>query len=235
MQIENIDLSFQKNGAAENPVGGAINVVLPHPTNFNILFVGGVNGGVWRTLNATAAVQDWEPITDFESSLSIGAMAFDAADPSGNTLIVGIGRNSSLRYEGGGLNGLLKTTEALADHPDFTAIGDPLLGGNLADVNISGLAVNGDVIVIASNNYAGSGSPGIRRSKDGGETFDLLSNNVTSKLPDGPAFDLVVDPGNPDRLYAGIGRLNGMSEFGGIFRSINVLGPEGPNDGKGRV
>ena len=38
-----------------NEVSGAIRVVLPHPTDPNTLYLGAVNGGIWRTSNATAA------------------------------------------------------------------------------------------------------------------------------------------------------------------------------------
>ena len=51
-QIQNIDLPGTNPiiaGATENAVTGAVNVVLPHPSIPDVLFVGGVNGGVWRT------------------------------------------------------------------------------------------------------------------------------------------------------------------------------------------
>ena len=39
----------------ENPVAGAIHAVLPHPTDANTLYVGGTNGGIWKTTNAAGA------------------------------------------------------------------------------------------------------------------------------------------------------------------------------------
>src|SRR5262245_66140826 len=66
----NIDAQVE-NLPPNNSVAGAIQVVVPHPTNANLLFVGAVNGGIWRTTNATAASPTWTPLTDFQPSLSI--------------------------------------------------------------------------------------------------------------------------------------------------------------------
>ncbi len=46
------------NGQVENvspgdPIVGAIHTVLAHPSNPDILYIGGTNGGVWKTENAT--------------------------------------------------------------------------------------------------------------------------------------------------------------------------------------
>ena len=41
----------------------------------NTVFVGTVNGGIWRTLNANVANPSWQPLTDDASSLSIGSSA----------------------------------------------------------------------------------------------------------------------------------------------------------------
>ena len=39
-----------------NPVAGAIQAVVTHPTNPDVMWVGSVNGGVWGTTNATGLV-----------------------------------------------------------------------------------------------------------------------------------------------------------------------------------
>jgi len=53
---------------------GAIETVAPHPADANILYVGAINGGIWRTSNATDTSPDWTPLTDNLPSLSIGAL-----------------------------------------------------------------------------------------------------------------------------------------------------------------
>jgi hypothetical protein len=93
-----------------NEVVGAIHAVAAHPTDANILYAGGVNAGIWRTSNATAASPTWTPLTDNFPSLSIGALEFDPTDATRRTLVAGIGRFSSFGRSGGPLAGLLRTT-----------------------------------------------------------------------------------------------------------------------------
>ena len=39
-------------GILDSLVIGAVNRILPHPTDANIMYIGSVNGGVWKTTNA---------------------------------------------------------------------------------------------------------------------------------------------------------------------------------------
>ncbi|MFO0848156.1 MAG: FG-GAP-like repeat-containing protein [Gemmataceae bacterium] len=72
---------------------GAVEAITPHPTNPNIAFAGGVNGGVWRTSNATATNPTWTPLTDQLPSLSVADMAMNPDFP--DSLFFGIGGTSS--------------------------------------------------------------------------------------------------------------------------------------------
>ena len=45
-----------------SPVAGAINAIVPSPTSADVVFVGTVSGGVWKTSNATAAAPLWVPL-----------------------------------------------------------------------------------------------------------------------------------------------------------------------------
>src|SRR5262249_61664228 len=84
-----------------NEVSGAIHTVVAHPTNPDILYIGAVNGGIWKTTNATDARPKWVQLTDPQISLSIGAMDLDPLDPTAQTLVAGIGRFSSFGRRGG--------------------------------------------------------------------------------------------------------------------------------------
>src|SRR5262249_48893838 len=78
--------------AQSDPVAGAVNVVLPHPRDVNLLYAASVNGGIWRTQNAADPNGPrWKPLTDDQASLSIGALVFDPTDSSLRTLLAGIG------------------------------------------------------------------------------------------------------------------------------------------------
>jgi len=64
-----------------NPVTGGGHALVTHPTNANIAYFGGINAGIWRTDNATATQPTWTPLTDFQPSLNIGALALDRNNP----------------------------------------------------------------------------------------------------------------------------------------------------------
>src|SRR2546426_11794162 len=86
----------QTEGIANGLVIGAVQAVAAHPTDPNVLYIGAVNGGIWKTTNATAANPTWTSLTDAHPSLSLGALAFDPTDATNQTLVAGVGRFSSL-------------------------------------------------------------------------------------------------------------------------------------------
>lgn len=191
-----------ENVTPNNEVVGAVHTVVAHPTNANIIWVGGSNGGIWKTTNATAASPNWTPLIDHFTSLSIGAMELDPTDATSQTLVAGVGRFSSFGSQGGPFVGLLKTVDGGSN---WSEIGESDLSGR----NITGVGPRGDTIVVAASTRAGGTSPGIYRSIDGGTAFSLISG--TNGLPFGSVFDLVGDHGDQNRFYAGLAT--------GIFRS----------------
>ncbi|HET6673062.1 MAG TPA: hypothetical protein VFG92_06770 [Agromyces sp.] len=193
-----------------NEVAGAVHTIVAHPTDANIAWIGTVNGGVWRTFNATAASPTWTPLTDQQSSLSIGALELDPTVATNTVLLAGIARVSSFGRISGPLNGLLRTADA---GTTWTPLGAVQLAGE----SISGVAPRGNTIVVASNansNVFGAGQGGIFRSTDGGANFTRLSGNGTSGLPNIGVFDLVGDSSNTAVLYAGSQQ--------GLFRSTDT-------------
>ncbi len=211
------------NGQVENvqgndPVVGALHTVLAHPTNPNILYVGGTNGGVWKTTNASSPTPNWTTNTDSVSSLSIGAMAFDQADSNYQTIWAGNGRYSSYAREGGERGGLIRTTDGGAT---WTRIDG---GGILRGKNISGIVANGSTIVVsvnASDSGNDSSTFGIFRSINGGATFTQVNDAAsTSGLPLGRAYDLVADPLDPQTLYTSIA-IPTTAGTQGLYRSLN--------------
>ena len=188
-----------ENANPNNQVTGAIHSVLANPTDADTLFIGATNGGVWKTTDATSTQPNWTPLTDDLPSNSIGAMIFDRADASFQTLYVGTGRYSSFARTGGDRIGLLKTD-------DGGVTWDVLDGGGiLQGKNISGVYANGSTIVVSVNtaDAFGASNVGIFRSTDGGVNFSQVSlgDGSTTGLPAGTAYDLFADPVDPNILY----------------------------------
>ncbi|HEV3113752.1 MAG TPA: hypothetical protein VGY99_24965 [Candidatus Binataceae bacterium] len=183
-----------------NQCAGAIQAVAPHPTNADVIYVGAVNGGIWKTTNGTSASPKWTALTDDQKSLSIGALKLDPTDPTHNTLIAGIGRFSAFRRAGGPRTGLLLSTNG---GTTWRAIDG---GGTLKGSNISDVAVRGSTILATADTADSGQCPniGVFRSTDGGETFSLISGTAGTGLPGGRVFDLAEDPDNTAVLYAAV-------------------------------
>src|SRR5262249_3190801 len=88
-------------------VSGAVDVIAVNPNAPGTMYVGSVNGGLWKTPNGTAASPTWTPLTDQLPSLSISALSLDTTNPS--VIWAGTGLRSSF-IEGDVLTGLLKST-----------------------------------------------------------------------------------------------------------------------------
>src|SRR5262249_40613950 len=149
-------------------VVGAIHAVAAHPSDPNILYVGGVNSGIWRTGNATAASPNWTPLTDNFPSLSIGALEFDPTDPTRRTLVAGIGRFSSFGQNGGPLTGILRTTDG---GDNWARISNSVL----MNQNISGIAARGATLLASASSLFTAG--GLFRSTDGGINWAPISGS----------------------------------------------------------
>ncbi|MCA9010259.1 MAG: hypothetical protein KDB01_10960, partial [Planctomycetaceae bacterium] len=210
-QVENI---------ANGEVIGAIHTVVTHPANANIVYIGGSNGGIWKSTNATAAAPTWTPLTDSLPSLSIGAMQLDPTDTTSETLVAGVGRYSSFTREGGARTGIYKTTDG---GTNWTVLNG---GGTLVGKNISGVAARGNTIVVSVNSADNFdlANIGIFRSTNGGATFTRMSvgnGSGATGLPEGASYDLASDPANNAILYTSI-VFNNTASNNGIYKSVDT-------------
>ncbi len=161
-------------------VGGRVRTVIIDPKDGNNIFIGAAAGGVWRSRDQGAS---WEPVFDFENSLSFGALAMDPDDS--NVLYAGTGEMSTNvdAYFG---NGIYKTTDA----------GDSWLPVGLTNVGaFSRLVVhprNSNIV------YAGAtkNGAGFYKSTDAGKTWE--------KKYDGAVSDISTNPGNENDFFIGV-------------------------------
>ncbi len=192
----------QVEGILNREVTGAINAVAPHPTDPAIMYIASVNGGIWRTANATAASPSWARQTDGLSSLSLRAITFDRTDTSFQTLVAGSGRNSSLGSRGGAQVGVLRTTDGGSN---WTVLNG---GGTLNEINITSVEARGAIILASSTG-------GLYRSTNTGAAFTLISG--TAGLPTGSVTEMVGDPSSNTRFY-----LAAMGTTRGIYVSTDT-------------
>ncbi|RYC52662.1 VPS10 domain-containing protein [Flagellimonas olearia] len=179
-------LEFRNLGPALT--SGRIADIAIHPNNENTWYVAVGSGNVWKTVNAGIT---WTPIFDKESSYSIGCVTIDPNNPS--TVWVGTGENVGGRHVGFGdgvyvshdegktwTNMGLKTSEHISKiivHPE-----------------------NSDIVWVAAQGplWSKGGERGLYKTTDGGKTW----NRTLGDSEWTGATDLVMDPTNPDVLYA---------------------------------
>jgi hypothetical protein len=193
----------QIEGIPNRPVSGAVEAIAPHPTNSGVLVIAAVNGGLWRTTNATAASPTWTKVGAELTTTSFSALAFDPTDTTHQTLVAGTGRVSSYGGVGGALLGVVRSTDG---GTTWTVLNP---SGPLSTVTITGLVARGTTIVAAS-------SSGIHRSTNTGTSFTLVSGGSGTGLATGAVSDLQGVPGAPLTLYATL-----TSGTRGIWRSTD--------------
>ena len=200
-------------GSADSPptgtAVGAIQAIVVDPSNPNILYVGAVDGGIWKSTNGGSS---WLPLIDQKASISISSLALDPTDATHKTLVAGTGDLSNGGFRsisifstpgnfGGLQNGLLYSKDGGAS---WSRIGETALSGqSVIDVTAHGatiLAATFEARVLGASAFTG----GLFRSTDSGATFTAVSGAGGSGLPSGPVTSLVGDPANPNTYYAAV-------------------------------
>jgi photosystem II stability/assembly factor-like uncharacterized protein len=181
----------------------------------NEYYFGATGGGVWKT---TDFGHTWAPVGDqqFKTS-SVGALDIAASNP--DIVFAGMGEAC---FRGNVIqgDGVYKTTDA----------GKTWTHAGLADTQIiSKIRIhpkNPDIVFAAAlgHAYNPNDERGVFRSKDGGKSWErvLFRNDKTG------AIDLVLDPRNPDVLYAAFWEvyrtpwsMESGGPGGGLFKSAD--------------
>ncbi len=172
-------------------VAGRTRMLVPHPTNPNILWAGTARGGVWKT---TDGGESWSPLTD---TLPVNAIATLVIDPrNANVLYAGTGEYSGRRG-----SGIYKTTDGGASWAklDATNVATDTAWRFVNRIALSAQVPN--LILVATND-------GIYRSVDSGTSFvkqlPLSGYRRTNGNGGDGAMDLKQDPNKPERFIAGL-------------------------------
>jgi autotransporter-associated beta strand protein len=206
-EIGNVNAIGSINGGVNGTDAGAVQSVLLDPAlGAGTIFAGSPNGGIWKSANNGTT---WTPLTDNQVSLSIGSLSLDPTDPTGKTIIAGIGLTDNGFYvgpnepqtNGGQRTGLLYTTNGGAT---WSTIG---LSSPSPESVVSAMARGNTILAATYEVQAATSSTagyGLFRSTDGGATFTNMSGAVGSGLPLGAVTSLVADPNSTTTFYAAV-------------------------------
>jgi len=169
-------------------VSGRIADIAVHPKHENTWYVGTASGGLWKTKNAGIT---WDPIFDSQSSYAIGCITIDPNNPA--TVWVGTGENVGGRHIAYG-DGVYRSDDA---GKSWKKMGLP------NSEHVSKIIIhpdNSDVVWVASQGplWSSGGDRGVFKSTDGGATWNRTLGNTEWT----GATDLIMDPRDPDLLYA---------------------------------
>ncbi|WOJ94035.1 sialidase [Congregibacter variabilis] len=188
MAQPNIQLAPRSIGPAG--MSGRITSIAVVPSDKDVWYIGSASGGLWKTVNAGTT---FEPVFDAQAVQSIGAVAVSPSDP--DVIYVGTGEGNPRNSQSSG-NGIYKSEDG--------GISWMYLGLE-ASRNVHRLIVhpkNAQIVWagVLGDPFKPSDTRGVYKSVDGGESWKrVLHSNDRSGIA-----DLVIDPGNPDKLMAAL-------------------------------
>ncbi len=179
-------LRFRNLGGAF--MSGRVVEVATDPTDASTWYVATASGGVWKTGNAGVT---FRPVFDHYGSYSIGTVAVDPSNPS--TVWVGTGENNSQRSVAYG-DGIYKSLDGGGSFEKMGLESSEHIARILVD------PTNSDRVFVAAQGplWSAGGERGVYRTTDGGESWD----QVLAIDENTGATDLLMDPRDPDVLYA---------------------------------
>lgn len=179
-------LRFRNIGPAVT--GGRVNAFAVDPNDRSKYYAAVASGGVWKTVNGGTT---WTPVFDNEGSYSIGAITLDPKNPS--TVWVGTGEHNSQRSVGYG-DGVYKSEDGGRSWRNMGLKTSEHIGKIVIDPRDS------NVVFVAAQGplWSGGGERGLYKTTDGGKTWKAVIPGTENT----GATDVVIDPSNPDIMYA---------------------------------
>jgi photosystem II stability/assembly factor-like uncharacterized protein len=190
--------------------GGRCAAVAGVASQPSVFYYGATGGGVWKTTDGGI---NWESVSDGSvfGTGSVGAIAVSDSDP--NVVYVGMGE-SPIRGNVSHGDGVYKSMDA---GKTWKRIG---LEDTRQIPRIRVHPKNPDLVYVAALGHVWGPNEqrGVFRSKDGGKTWE----KVFSRGNKAGAIDLILDPSNPNTIYAG---------FWEVYRKPWTLESGGPGSG----
>ncbi len=170
--------------------GGRVSTVAGVASQPNVYYFGATGGGVWKTTDGGA---NWSPVSDdYFKTGTVGAIAVSESDP--NVLYVGMGEEAVRGNVSHG-DGVYKSTDA-GKTWKFVGLGDTRQIGR---VRVH--PKNPDIAYVAALGHLWDSNEerGVFKTVDGGKSWKkvLFRDDKTG------AVDLILDPSNPNQIYAG--------------------------------
>ncbi|OZC02910.1 WD40/YVTN/BNR-like repeat-containing protein [Rubricoccus marinus] len=174
-------------------MSGRVSAIEGKPGDPTVFYVAYASGGLWKTESAGTR---FEPLFDEYASMTMGDIAVDWRDPEGDgpTVWAGTGESNSSRSSYAG-TGVYKSTDGGATWAHVGLANSHHIGRIVlhpSDPNTAWVASIGPL-------YSNGGERGVYVTRDGGASWALT---LAPEAEETGAIDLVMDPANPDRLYA---------------------------------
>ncbi|MDA1267232.1 MAG: hypothetical protein O2816_19295 [Planctomycetota bacterium] len=152
------------------------------------IYAATASGGVWRSDNDGTS---WSPIFDDAVTTSIGALALDPSDQ--DVLWVGTGEANIFRSSMAGC-GVYLTRDG-GETWEHKGLGET---HTIARMIVHPADSNTVYVAASGNEWTDNPERGVYKTTDGGATWDLVLHVDESS----GAIDLVLDPSDPNRIYA---------------------------------
>lgn len=223
---------------------GRVSALAVSPHEANLYYLTGADGGVWRSRNAG---KTWTPLTDHMPTTAMGALALDPTNH--NIIYAGSGEANFANHSRYGL-GIFKSTNG---GQNWEVLGEKIFGGRCisrilidpqntdtiyaASTHAGGLPAFEFTTAAAKNHPRAQGPLGVFKSTNGGKNWKQLTKGLPKNLS---VTDMVMNPTNPQILFAAVGHIFGHSQ-NGIYKTINggstwsKLGGGLPTSGFGRI